>query len=276
MQVSDMEIFKTLKFLVIVLLCAFLIIYVLIISYVYFNQVGMVFQSAALPKDYKFDYVQKFEEVNIKSFDGTNLNGLLFKAEHSKGLVFYLHGNAGTLETWGKIAKIYTSLGYDIFILDYRSFGKSEGQIENEEQLTKDISIVYQNFKKRYSEDKIIITGYSIGSGFATILASKNKPKALILQSPYYSFTELSSSRVPFFPDFLKKFQLETYAYLPKVKAPVYIFHGKNDHLIPYDNSIRLNERLDQKGKLYILENQEHIGMNENHDFQSQLKIILE
>ena len=178
--------------------------------------------------------------MNIKSFDGVNLNGLLFKAENSKGLIFYLHGNAGTLETWGKIAKEYTNLGYDIFILDYRSFGKSEGEIENEEQLNKDISIAYKTLIKRYPENKIIIAGYSIGSGLATILASKNNPKALILQSPYYSFTELSSSRVPFFPDFMKKFSLETYEYLPKVKAPVYIFHGMEDQLIPYENSVTI------------------------------------
>ena len=271
-----MEIFKTLKFLVIVLACAFLVIYVLMISYIYFNQVGMIFQSAALPKDHKYEYLEKFEELNIKSFDGANLNGLLFKTEKSKGLIFYLHGNAGTLDTWGKIAKIYTNLGYDIFILDYRGFGKSEGEIENEEQMIRDISIVYQTLKKQYSEDKIIIAGYSIGSGFASILASQNNPKALILQSPYYSFTELSSTRVRFFPDFMKKFKLETHTYLQKVKAPIYLFHGKEDRLISYENSIRLNRIVNQKAHLILLENQEHIGMNENNDYQNKLKIILE
>ena len=271
-----MEIIKTLKFLIIILLVFFAVIYVLIVSYVYCNQVEMVFQSSKLSKDYKFDYVQHFEELNIKSFDGVVLNGLLFKSEHSKGLVFYLHGNAGTLETWGKIAKIYTDLGYDIFILDYRSFGKSEGEIENEEQLNKDISIVYKALISKYSENKIIIAGYSIGSGPATILASQNKPKALILQSPYYSFTELSSSRVPFFPDFMKKFSFETHDYLPKIKVPIYIFHGMEDKLIPFENSIRLKKILKFNGHFYLLPNQEHIGMNENDDFQKQLKIILQ
>ncbi|MBF4518122.1 alpha/beta fold hydrolase [Flavobacterium sp. ANB] len=271
-----METLKTLKFLAIVLLAFFAIIYVIVVSYVYFNQVGMVFQSARLPKDYKFDYQQKFEELNIPSFDGVHLNGLLFKAEKSKGLVFYLHGNAGTLETWGKIAKIYTSLGYDIFILDYRSFGKSEGEIENEEQLNKDVAVAYKTLTKRYPENKIIITGYSIGSGLATILASQNKPKALILQAPYYSFTELSSSRVPFFPDFMKKFSLETYSYLPEINVPIYIFHGMQDQLIPYNNSVRLNKLLKANGHFYPLQNQDHIGMNENNDFQNQLKIILD
>lgn len=271
-----MEIIKTLRFVSIILVAFFAVIYVVAISYVYLNQVGMIFQSASLSKEYQFDYQSKFEELNIKSFDGTNLNGLLFKAEKSKGLIFYLHGNAGTLETWGKIAKAYTNLGYDIFILDYRSFGKSEGEIENEEQLNKDISIVYKTLTKKYSENKIIITGYSIGSGFAAILAFENKPKALILQSPYYSFTELSSGRVPFFPDFLKKFQLETYKYLPKIKAPIYIFHGKEDQLIPYENSVRLNKLIKPNDHFYLLNEQEHIGMNENNDYKNQLKIILQ
>ena len=271
-----MEMLKTLKFLTIVLLAFFVVIYVVIVSYVYFNQVGMVFQSAQLSKDYQFDYQQKFEEINITSFDGVKLNGLLFKAENSKGLVFYLHGNAGTLETWGKIAKIYTRLGYDIFILDYRSFGKSEGEIENEEQLNKDVSVAYKTLAKRYPENKIIITGYSIGSGLATILAYENHPKALILQSPYFSFTELSSRRVRFFPDFMKKFHWETFRYLPKVKAPIYIFHGMNDQLIPYENSVRLSRLLKSNGHFYPLKDQEHIGMNENNDFQNQLKVILQ
>ncbi|MBS7233328.1 alpha/beta fold hydrolase [Flavobacterium psychroterrae] len=271
-----MEMLKTIKFLTIVLLAFFVVIYVIIVFYVYFNQVGMVFQSAKLSKDHRFDYQHKFEELNIKSFDGVQLNGLLFKAEHSKGLVFYLHGNAGTLETWGSIAKIYTNLGYDIFILDYRSFGKSEGEIENEEQLNKDVSVVYKTLTQRYPENKIIITGYSIGSGLATILASENNPKALILQSPYYSFTELSSSKVPFFPDFLKKFTLETYEYLPKIKVPIYIFHGMHDQLIPYENSVRLSKLLKSNGHFYPLKDQEHTGMNENNDFQNQLKIILQ
>ncbi|MEO8533478.1 MAG: alpha/beta fold hydrolase [Flavobacterium sp.] len=271
-----METLKTLKFLTIVLLTFFVIIYVLIVSYVYFNQVGMVFQSAALSENHQFDYHHKFEELNIPSFDGVKLNGLLFKADDSKGLIFYLHGNAGTLETWGKIAGIYTNLGYDIFILDYRSFGKSEGEIENEEQLNKDVAVAYKTLSRRYPEYKIIITGYSIGSGLATILASENKPRALILQSPYYSFTELSSSRVPFFPDFMKKFHLETFRYLPKVKAPIYIFHGTDDQLISCSNSVRLNKLLDYKVHFYALKDQGHIGMNENEDFQKRLKTILE
>ena len=99
--------------------------------------------------------------------------------------MFYLHGNAGALDTWGDIAKVYTSLGYDIFILDYRGFGKSEGSIYSEEQFYKDVQAAYDVMRKEYPENKIVVEGYSIGTGPATILAATNHPKLLLLQAPY-------------------------------------------------------------------------------------------
>ncbi|MNY77779.1 hypothetical protein D3C86_2177980 [compost metagenome] len=74
----------------------------------------------------------------------------------------------------------------------------------------------------------------------------------------------------------MKKFRLETHHYLPKVKAPIYIFHGIDDQLISCSNSVRLNKLLDFKGHFSGLKDQGHIGMNENDDFKKQLKIILQ
>jgi uncharacterized protein len=266
---------KTIKFLFLSFSGIFGVIYLLIISYVYFNQVDMVFQSSKLSADYKFEFEQNFEEINIPSFDGKKLNGLLFKTENAKGLVFYLHGNAGTVENWGNIAPKYTNLGYDIFILDYRGFGKSEGEIDSEEQVYKDISAAYKHLLTKYEESKIIITGYSIGTGPAAYLAAANNPKALILQAPYYNFLEFSSGRVPFIPDFLKKFKFETNVFITKIKAPIYIFHGKEDQLIGYENSVRLSKLLKPTDHFYSLENQDHIGINENEVFMKELEVIL-
>jgi uncharacterized protein len=266
---------RALKFVFFTLLSLFIGIYILIVAYVYFNQAEMVFNASKLSDDYKFSYKQKFEEINIPSFDGKKLNGLLFKANQSKGLVFYLHGNAGNLSTWGNMSEIYTSLGYDIFILDYRGFGKSDGIIENEKEVLKDVSIAYKKLSEKYNEQNIIITGYSIGTGPAAYLASIYNPRLLILQAPYYNFTELSSERVPFMPYFLKKFSFETNNFIKKAKAEVYIFHGNKDQVINYKNSVRLSELIKNKNNFFTLENQNHIGINENDDFKNQLKIIL-
>ena len=156
---------KALRFIFTSVLLLLGVIYSIYLSYVYFNQSEMVFRASKLPNDYQFQFQNNFEEITIPSFDGVKLNGLLFKSKNPKGLIFYLHGNAGSLDSWGNHADIYTRLGYDIFFLDYRGFGKSEGEIDDQEQVYKDITIAYETLMKRYDKNKTIIIGYSIGTG---------------------------------------------------------------------------------------------------------------
>ncbi|RZK04120.1 MAG: alpha/beta fold hydrolase, partial [Flavobacterium sp.] len=198
---------EKLKFVVLTFCSIFGILYILTVSYLYFNQEDFIFQPTKLGKEYTFYYDTAYEELTISSFDDVNLSGLLFKAENSKGLIFYLHGNAGALDSWGNIAKTYTNSGYDIFILDYRGFGKSEGKIDNEQQFYRDVTIAYRKLLLKYAENNVIIIGYSIGTGPATYLASTNNPKALILQAPYYNFSEIADIRFPFLPEFVLKYK---------------------------------------------------------------------
>lgn len=200
---------------------------------------------------------------------------MLFKIPNPKGLVFYLHGNKGTVDDWGNNASIYTDLGYDIFFLDYRGFGKSQGKIENQKQVYNDISIAYNSVTSQYKSKEIILMGYSIGTGLATYLASVKNPNKLILQAPYYNFLEFSTGSAPYFPDFLKKFDFETNRYIVKVKAPIYLFHGNQDGLIPISNSQRLKSIIKPTDSLFILDGEDHIGINDNSDFQFHLKQIL-
>lgn len=267
---------KTLRFVFLTLLGFFGLLYLLYVSYVYFNQSEMVFVANKLPDNFKFKFQQDYTEYQIPSFDGAKQDGLLFKTAHPKGLIFYLHGNAGSLDSWGTIAQIYTDLGYDFFILDYRGFGKSEGEIVDQQQVFKDVSIVYDKMSTLYDSKKIIIVGYSIGTGPASYLASIKNPQKLILLAPFYNFLEFTSGSVPYVPDFLKKFQFETNKYLVTIKSPIYIFHGNKDQVISYENSVRLSKLLKPKDAFYTLENQNHLGINENTDFQILLKSILE
>ena len=62
----------------------------------------------------------------------------MFRSDNTKGLVFYFHGNAGSLLRWGSMAPNYTALNCNISILEYRDYGKSEGNINNEAQLLDD------------------------------------------------------------------------------------------------------------------------------------------
>lgn len=265
---------NSLKKILFILLGFFAVVYVTAITLLYFNQESILFPGTKLAAGYNYTYTNEFEELNIPVDEEIAINGLLFKAENSKGLIFYMHGNGGNLKTWGDIAPTYTALGYDIFISDYRGYGKSGGAIESEEQFFDDMRKAYKKLLKNYNEDKVIIIGYSVGTGTATMLAAENNPKKLILKAPYYSLTEVIDSRVPFMPHFLQKYKFDTYKYLPKVSAPVYIFHGTADRIIPYENSIRLKNR-NKKAELITLKGEGH-QLRYNKVYLNKLAEILE
>jgi uncharacterized protein len=248
-------------------------LYLLYVSYIYFNQEEMVFRYFKLDKNFEFDFEGDFTEINTPVEANTNIHGLLFKANPSKGLVFYLHGNAGALNTWGDIAKLYTDLGYDFFIMDYRGFGKSDGAVDNSAQVLNDVDQVYKKVSKGYKN--VVVIGYSIGTGPAAYLASEHHPDQLFLQAPYFNFLELTREKAPFFPDFLKKFDFPTNEYIRNTKSQITIFHGKEDQMIAAANSEKLQQYLKKSDKIFLLEDQGHLGMNDNEIYRKELKALI-
>jgi uncharacterized protein len=250
-------------------------IYIAFCVLVYLIQERLIFFPEKLAKGYSFQFEQPFEEINIKTDDQKLLNGVLFHADSSKGLIFYLHGNAGSIRTWGEVASIYTDLHYDVFMLDYRGYGKSEGSIRSQNQLYQDLQTAYDEMKKRYSEDKIVILGFSIGTGMATKLASTNNPKLLILEAPYYSLTDLMRRHYPVLPTFILKYKLETNKYIRNCKMPIVLIHGTQDEIIYYQSSVKLKELIKESGNLITLHGQRHNGMTENPEYRECIKKIL-
>lgn len=253
----------------------FLSLYIILCILFYLFQETVLFHPQKLDKEFVFKFEQNFEQITIETAEKTLLHGLLFTADSTKGLIFYLHGNAGALDSWGHVAKYYTNLNYDVFILDYRGFGKSEGNIKSENQLFNDIQTVYDKIKERYSEDQIIVLGYSIGTGLATKLASTNSPKMLILQAPYYNMTNVIQSFCPIIPDFTVRYKLNTNRYITYCKMPIIIYHGNKDRTINYNNSLKLKELLKPNDTLIILDKQTHNGITENSEYLNSITEIL-
>jgi len=250
-------------------------IYGIVLVFLYFYQEKITFFPEKLPKDYIYAFEQDFKELDIKTADATLLNALLFKAKNSKGLIFYLHGNAGSLRDWGELAELYTKK-HDFFIIDYRGFGKSEGRIKSQKQFYTDVRLAYKTIADKYEAKNIIIIGNSIGTASATMLASENEVKLLILQSPYYSMKKLVTKKYPFVPSFLIKYKFKTHEYLAKCKMPVMIFHGKDDKVIPCRNAVALQKLFKPSDQLILLENQGHSAMNNNKIYQDFINLKLE
>lgn len=265
-----------LKKILLVLFVIIAVLYIALCGLIYFKQEVMIFHPTKLADDFKFNYADNFEELKVKSFDGKNLSALLFKADSSKGVIFYLHGNGGALNTWGDIATVYTSQNYDLFILDFRGYGKSEGEIYSEQQFFNDAQAAYDFLKEKYAENKIVVIGYSIGTGTAAYIASVNHPKLLILQAPYYSLLDVGKKMYPSItPDCLLKYKFETFKYVEKSNALVMIFHGDADETIYYGSSVKLREHFKQGDELFTFKGQGHGKMNENEEYKIELAKLL-
>lgn len=256
---------------------ALLIIYVAISIALYYLQDYMLFKPEKLPKDFQFDYEnQDTKEYNLETRDGAVINGLrFFPKGESKGVVLYLKGNSKSIKGWGKFAIDFTRHGYNVLMVDYRGFGKSTGR-RSQKAIKRDLQLVYNKLKEMTTEDRIILYGRSLGSGFAAKLASMNHPKMLILDAPYYSLTKVTARYAPFMPlSLLMKYPLPTYKWLKYVQCPIHIIHGTHDKLIPYKTSVKLSQVNPSLTQLHMVIGGGHKNLNNFESYHSMLDDII-
>lgn len=247
-----------------------------IIAIMFLFQEKFIFYPEKLPDDYKFSFSHPYEEKYFRTDDDEKIHGLLFKSDSSKGLVFYLHGNAGSLSSWGNVFSQFIPYNYDVLVIDYRGYGKSTGHITSEKRIHDDIKIVYDKMCELYSEENLIIVGYSLGTGLATKLASENNPSKLILKAPFINFNNLRKEHFIWFPRFLMKYKFPSDQYIKKIKCNIFIFHGENDDLIPIENGEKLHKIAGAGSSFYLLKFQGHNGIENNSRYLSVLKEIME
>lgn len=252
-------------------------IYAVACALIFYFQEKMLFHPEEVPKTTSYSYDQEFTETFYEVASGIEINTLLFKADSASSkqkLVFYIHGNSENLTTAGGVASTYTEQGYDCFVYDFRGFGKSDGVIDSEASLFADAQILYSKLVPEYGEENIIIVGYSIGSGIAAWVASKNEPSKLVLQAPYFSMKDMMSINYPYLPKFLLRYPLATNERLKETKCPIFIFHGDKDESISYSSSVKLKKEV-KEIDLTRLVGLGHTGFSKSSVYQSKLTEIL-
>ena len=241
---------------------------------IYIFQERFLFHPEKLPEDFKFQYEnQNVKEYSLEIKKGVVINGLHFKAENSKGVVYYLKGNSKSIKGWGKFAVDFTIHGYDVIMIDYRGFGKSTGKM-SQESMKQDALLVYDKLKEIINEDKIIVYGRSLGTGLATKVASMNNPKMLVLACPYFSMSKNVKRYLPFIPlGLVMRYQMPTYKWIKYVDCPIKIIHGTNDKVIQFKSSLQLSKMKPNSTKLYPIIDGGHKNL---HNFESYHRALEE
>lgn len=254
-----------------------LTVYVIVGIALYFLQEKFLFHPGKLPGDYAYNFSVPFKEINLPVNKEKSLNIIQFKTRDSlcKRVVLYFHGNRKNIARYAPYAANFTKHNYEVWMIDYPGFGKTTGR-RTEEAMYEDAAILYQMARARFAKDSIIIYGKSIGTGVATQLASVKDCKKLILETPYYSIDALAGHYAFIYPvSWMLRYHFPSHEYLKKVEAPVTIFHGTDDEVIPYAQSEKLGNE-NPEVRLVTIEGGRHNNLNDSPVFQRELDKLLQ
>ena len=237
------------------------IVYVAAATFLYYNQDQFLFLNEQLENDYEFF---KGEEELVKVDENVNLSCYLNGTRNSKGVILYFHGNKGSARRCIRQTESMEGLGYDIFMPDYRSYGKSDGENVDEEQFFEDAQDVYDYLKMSYKESEIVIVGYSLGTAPASYLAAHNDPAHLFLISPFYSIVDIVRSYFPLVPEFLFRFPFKNHENLKRASCPIDIFYAEEDQVVSPNSTLRLKS-IKQTAHFHELKSTSHRGAIFHH-----------
>ncbi|NLZ40275.1 MAG: alpha/beta hydrolase [Comamonadaceae bacterium] len=206
-------------------------VYGSLLAALYLLQERIIFLPERLPAQHRFDFGADVHERWIE-VPGARLNALHLKSPSARGIVFYLHGNAGNLQSWFGDAAFYREQGFDLFMLDYRGYGKSSGRIRSEAELHADVRAAWNAIAASYAGRLRVVVGRSLGSALAARLAAEVQPDLTLLVSPYRSLTALAAEHYPWVPSRLLRYPMRTDASLPDLHGAVLIVHGARDKVI--------------------------------------------
>jgi uncharacterized protein len=252
--------------------------YVIIGIGLFIFQEKFIFHPEKLPAGYQYKFDIPFRQIDLPVSDNKNLSIVQFTVPDSirKGIVLYFHGNRKNINRYAPNATKFTRNGYEVWMMDYPGYGKSTGK-RTEQVLYDDALIFYKMAISRVSAEHIVIYGKSLGTGIAAQLASVRDCKRLILETPYYSMDALASHYFFIYPVMpMTKYAMPTCQHFEYINAPIAIFHGTNDGVIPYRQAKRLVAKKSGT-ELITLEKGEHNNLTTfplyHHKLDSLLKL---
>lgn len=224
-----------------------------------FSEKGIVFfpdpYLVGTPKDVGLAY----EDVLFDASDGVQLHGWWVPLPGAPVFLWF-HGNAGNIShRLENIKLLHDLVGVQVFIFDYREYGRSQGRISREGTFL-DSAAAY-NFvtaTKSMPANDIVLFGRSLGTALATDLAAKNPCRALILESAFTNSSDMAKLFAPFLFDWRPKVPYDNLGKIDKVKVPVLVIHGNYDEIIPVEMGRRVFAAANSPKDLYIIPGAHH------------------
>jgi fermentation-respiration switch protein FrsA (DUF1100 family) len=204
------------------------------------------------------------EEHVLTTADGEKVIVWHVPAKPGHPVILYFHGNGDFLAGFFGRFREFIADGTGIVALSYRGYAGSSGR-PSEQGLLQDAAAAYAFTTARYSADKIVVWGFSLGTGVAVALAAEQPVGRLILEAPYTSIADVAASAFPIFPvRLVLKDSFHSDQRIAQVRAPLLFMHGVRDPTIPIAFAERLFALANEPKKFVRFE---HGGHNDLDDF---------
>jgi len=223
---------------------AVLIAWALLNGVVFLAQPGMVFHPyraiEATPRDWGLDY----QDVTLQAEDGVTISGWFLPGRSGAPVLLFLHGNAGNISHRGESVAIFHRLGLQVFIIDYRGYGRSEGS-PSEEGLYRDARAAWRYLTegRGLAPKDIIVFGRSLGGIVAAHLAAEAQPAGAILESSFSSAKDAARAAFPLLSRVaMVRYRFDAESAVRRLRCPVLVLHSPHDNVIPYALGRKLYE----------------------------------
>jgi fermentation-respiration switch protein FrsA (DUF1100 family) len=210
---------------------------------------------------------------------------------HGRPLILYFCGNAANRKYRAQEFEIFAGLGADVVCFDYRGYGDNAGN-PSEAAFAADAQVIWKFVidERHIDPKRVILFGESLGGGVATRLASElcaagTPPGGLVLRSTFTRLTDVAAWHFPWLP--VRWLVLDRYPSVERigaVTAPILIFHGRRDTIVPFASGGKLFAAAPEKSlsgiprRFIALETADHndILLAERNTFQSGMRDFLE
>ena len=202
-----------------------------------------------------------YEEVWFTAADGVKLHGWHVPGEPGRPLLLFCHGNAGNISHRIENLRHFRRLGLAVLIFDYRGYGRSEGRSSEEGTYSDARGALGWLQQRGWQPQQLIYFGRSLGAGVAVQLALETPPGALVLETPFPSIAAMGRHHNPILYlllGWLLDASYDSFNKIGRIHAPLLLFQGDRDSIVPEKMARRLFERANEPKTYYRIEGADH------------------
>ena len=208
----------------------------------------------------------EIQDCEFASGDGVKLHGWFCTpavvgsgATKAEMTMLWLHGNAGNISHRYEIINRFVKIPVNVFIIDYRGYGKSEGK-PSEEGLYRDAQGAWDFLVNdlRIPPDRIVVFGKSLGGAIAIDLATRIQPAGLIVQSSFSSAADMAATVMPLLPKSLLHHRLDSVSRIEQVSCRKLFIHSQADEIVPFRLGKKLFDAAPEPKEFYEVKNAPH------------------